>query len=146
MLKLRAWRAHRSCRLWPGIDGLALDSIGGHGGHAQVSRAAAQVGLDQQLAAAAEARAIDLQVLHDPLDVIARLGDRDALDPVDRIDLGIARIAVGGDPLLHAAAAGIVAGEGQDVGAAVIRAAGWTVRPRPSACCRPDRSSSRLPS
>ena len=53
------------------------------------------------------------------IDVIARLGERDALDPVDRIDLRIARIAVGRDPLLHAAAAGIVAGESEDVGAVV---------------------------
>ena len=42
------------------------------------------------------------------------------LDPIDRIDLGIARIAVTLDPFLDAAATGIVAGEGQDVGAAVV--------------------------
>ena len=107
-----------------------------------VRRAAPEVGLDQQLAAAAEAGAVDLQVLHDPLHVIARLGDRDALDPVDRIDLRIARIAIGRDPLPHAAAAGVVAGEGQDVGAA-IAVDQSTTRPRPSACCRPGRLSRR---
>ena len=36
------------------------------------------------------------------------------------VDLGIARIAMLGDPLLHPAAAGIVAGEGENVGAAVF--------------------------
>ena len=79
-----------------------------------------QVGFDLELGPAAEPRAIDLQVLHDPLHVVARLGERDLLDPVDRVDLGIARIAVTLDPFLDAAAAGIVAGEGQDVGAAVV--------------------------
>ena len=44
----------------------------------------------------------------------------DALDPVDRIDARVARVAVCGDPFLHAAAAGVVAGERQNVGAAVI--------------------------
>ena len=62
--------------------------------------AAVQVGLDLQPRAAAEARAIDLQILHDPLHVVARLGERDAFDPVDRVDLGIARIAVTLDPFL----------------------------------------------
>ena len=52
------------------------------------------------LRAAAEAGAIDLQVLHDPLHVVARLRERNALDPVDRVDLGIARIAVALDPFL----------------------------------------------
>ena len=60
--------------------------------------AAAQIGLDLQPRAAAEAGAVDLKVLHDPLHVVARLGERDQLDPVDRVDLGIARIAVALDP------------------------------------------------
>ena len=82
--------------------------------------AAAQVRLDQQLCSAAEAHAIDLEIFQHALDVVARLGKWDALDPVDRVDLGIARIAISGDPFLHAAAPGIVAGEGHDVRAAIV--------------------------
>src|ERR1700674_3308328 len=70
--------------------------------------------------AVAEAHAIYLQVLHDALDVVARLGKRNAFDPVDRIDLGVARIAVLLDPFFEPASAGIVAGENQQVGAGVI--------------------------
>ena len=81
---------------------------------------AVQVGLDLQPRPAAKSRAIDLQILHDPLHVIAGFGKRDQFDPVDRIDLGIARIAVTLDPFFDAAATGIVAGKGQDVGAANI--------------------------
>ena len=43
--------------------------------------------------AALEAHAIDRQILHHALNVVARLRERDALDPVDRIDRGIARVA-----------------------------------------------------
>src|SRR5207249_11224359 len=82
--------------------------------------AAMQVSFDLEPGPAAEPRAIDLQVLHDPLHVIPCLGERDLLDPIDRVDLGIARIAVTLDPFLDAAATGIVAGESQDVGAAVV--------------------------
>ena len=64
--------------------------------------------------------AIDLQILHDTLHVVARLGERDALDPIDRIDFGIARIAVLRHPLPDPAAAGIVAGKRHDVGAGVL--------------------------
>ena len=74
--------------------------------------AAMQVSFDLKLGPAAEPRAIDLQILHDPLHVVPRLGERDLLDPIDRVDLGIARIAVTLDPFLDAAAAGIVAGKG----------------------------------
>jgi hypothetical protein len=83
-------------------------------------RAAAQIRLDEQPRAAAEANAVNLQVFEHALDVVARLGEWNAFDPIDRIDLRIARVAVSGDPFLHAAAAGIVAGEGQDMGAAVV--------------------------
>ena len=82
--------------------------------------AAAQVGFDLQLRAPAKAGAIDLQVLHDALDIVARLGDRDALDPVDRVDLGIARVTMIGHPFLDPAAAGIVSGERHDIGPAVV--------------------------
>src|SRR5207245_2352613 len=81
---------------------------------------AAQVGLDLQPRAAAEAGAVNLKVLHDPLHVVARLGERDQLDPVDRVDLRVARIAVAINPLFHAAAAGVVGGKRHDVGAAII--------------------------
>ena len=54
-----------------------------------------------------EAGAVDLQILHDALDVVARFGKRDALDPVNRVDLGIARIAVLCHPLPDPPAAGI---------------------------------------
>jgi hypothetical protein len=74
---------------------------------------AVQVGLDGR-SAGAEANAIDLQVLHDALDVVARLGKRNALNPIDSIDLGIARIAVLRHPLLDPAAARIIASKSQD--------------------------------
>ena len=51
-----------------------------------------------------EARAVDLQV-----HVVAGLSEWDALDPVDRVDLRVAWIAVLCHPLLDPAAAGIVA-------------------------------------
>src|SRR5216684_9397282 len=54
---------------------------------------------------------INLQILHDPLDVVSRLGKWNAFHPIDRIYLGIAWIAVLFHPLLDAAAAGVVAGE-----------------------------------
>src|SRR3974377_90075 len=74
-----------------------------------ITRATApHVSLDHQLAAAAEARAVDLQVLYNPLHVVARLRDRDALHPVDRIDVGVARIAIGGEPLLNPPAPGLL--------------------------------------
>ena len=42
----------------------------------------------------AKTRPVDLEVLHHPLDVVARLGQRYALDSIHRVNLGIARIAV----------------------------------------------------
>src|SRR3981189_1413946 len=45
--------------------------------------AAMQVGFDLKSAAATEPRAIDLQILHDSLHVVARLGERNLFDPVD---------------------------------------------------------------
>ena len=54
--------------------------------------AAMQVGFDLEPGPAGEPRTIDLQVLHDPLHVVPCLGERDLLDPVDRVDLGIARM------------------------------------------------------
>src|SRR6187401_576249 len=71
--------------------------------------AAVHVGFDQQLGAAAEADAIDLQGFQDARDVIARLRERYALHPVDRVDFRIARVAEARDPLLHPSAAGVIA-------------------------------------
>src|SRR6266404_433173 len=56
-------------------------------------RVAMQVGFDRR-GDVGEALAVDLQVLHDTLDVVARLGERNALNPIDSVDLGIARIPV----------------------------------------------------
>jgi hypothetical protein len=67
-----------------------------------------------------KARAIGLKILHDTLHVVAGLGEGDALNPVDCIDPGFARVAVLCYPLLNPAAPGIVASERQDVGTSVI--------------------------
>src|ERR1700722_3034710 len=65
--------------------------------------AAVQVGLDLEPRPAAETCAIDLQIFHDPLHVIASLGEWNLLDPVDCVDPGIARITVAIDPFFDAA-------------------------------------------
>src|SRR6266567_7852085 len=81
---------------------------------------AMQVGLDQELRAAAETNAVDLEIFQHALDVIARFGERDALDPVDRIDLRIAGIPIFRNPFLYASAASVVAGESENMRAAII--------------------------
>src|ERR1700712_3271511 len=81
---------------------------------------AVEVRLDLQPRAAAEAGAVDLQILHDALHVVAGLGERNQLDPIDSVNAGIAGIAITLDPLFDAAAAGVVGRERHDVGAAVI--------------------------
>jgi hypothetical protein len=58
--------------------------------------------------------------LDNALDVIAGFGKRDAFDPVYRIDLGIAGIAVTLNPFLDPAAAGIVAGKCEHIRAVVV--------------------------
>src|SRR3954468_1067020 len=82
-------------------------------------RPATQIRLDHQARAAPELGAIDLHVLDHALDVVAGLGEGDALDPVDRINVRIPRIAISFDPLLYAAAPRIVGDEREDVGAAI---------------------------
>ena len=67
-----------------------------------------------------ETGAVDADVLADALDVVARLVERDALDPIDRIDFARARVAIGGDPLRDAAAAGVVGGERELQRAALV--------------------------
>ena len=64
-----------------------------------------------------EARAINLDVGQNLADVAARLLDGDALDPVDRVDARLARIAELADPLVRAAWPGIVARDAEHVGA-----------------------------
>ena len=59
---------------------------------------AAQIRLDHQPRADAELGPIDLHVLQHALHVIARLRKRNALDPVDRIDIGVARISAAAPP------------------------------------------------
>src|SRR3979411_1071829 len=82
--------------------------------------AAVQIGLDLQPRSAAESCPIDLQILHDPLHVVAGFGERYQLDPVDRVDLGIARIAVTLDQFFSADEAGVVGRERHNVGAAIV--------------------------
>src|SRR4051812_30732593 len=82
--------------------------------------AASQIRFDGDLGAATEPRAVDLHIFHEALDVVACLGDRDALGPVDRVDIGIARIAVSGEPLPYAPHAGVIASKSQQVRAAVV--------------------------
>jgi hypothetical protein len=50
---------------------------------------------------------------------LPRLGEGDALDPVDRIDLRVARVAELLDPFGDASAAGVVGGEGIKAGAVI---------------------------
>src|SRR5262249_57684705 len=63
--------------------------------------AAAQVGLDQELRAAAEAHTIDLQIFEHALHIVARLRERDALHPIDRIELAVPRTAQALHPVTH---------------------------------------------
>src|SRR6516164_4042368 len=84
------------------------------------AQVAPQVGIGGERRLVAEARAIDLHVLHHALHVVAGFHERDALDPVDGIDLRVARIAEDRHPVLHAPAPGIVARERQDVVAAIV--------------------------
>ena len=78
------------------------------------SRRAVQIRLDGR-DAGPEAGAVDLEVLHYTLNIVACLGERDAFDPVNRIDFGIARIAVLDYPVSDPPRAGVIAGERHDV-------------------------------
>ena len=68
----------------------------------------------------AKAHPVDLQILHDTLNVVAGFSKWNPLDPIDRIDIGITRIAILGNPLLNAPSASVVTGEAHNVGAAVL--------------------------
>jgi hypothetical protein len=61
-----------------------------------------------------------LEILHDTLHVVARFGERDALDPIDGINLGIARIAMLRYQFRDSATPRIVPGERHDVGATIL--------------------------
>ena len=67
-----------------------------------------------------EALTIDAEVLADPFDIVARLVERNALDPVDEIDRSVTRIAVRGDPLRDPTWTGVVCGEGEFARAALV--------------------------
>ena len=64
-------------------------------------------------------RAVKLQRLHDLHHILPRLGEGDALDPVDRVDLRIARVAELLHPVGDPAAAGVIGGERQEIGAVI---------------------------
>src|ERR1700730_7450521 len=70
--------------------------------------------------ASVKTNTINLQILHDALDVVSRFGKRNAFHPIDRIHVGIARIAILFHPLADTASAGIIAGEGHDVAATIL--------------------------
>src|ERR1700730_13385462 len=70
--------------------------------------------------AVAKPPTVDREVLHDSLDIIACLGEGNPLNPIDGVDLGIARITVLCHPLLNPAAARIVSRKGQNEGAAIV--------------------------
>src|SRR6202040_8676 len=78
-----------------------------------------QVGFKRR-GALAKAPAVDLQVLNDALNVVAGLSEGNALNPIDRVDLGIARITVLCHPLINSPAARIITRKGQNEGAAIV--------------------------
>src|SRR5450759_381602 len=107
-LQLARRSVYVAARIWPYVTPTFLRNP------------AMQIELRHHRRAGVETDTIDLQVLHHALDVVACFGERNAFHPIDRIHLGIARIAVLLDPLLDTATAGIVAGEGHDVRAAIL--------------------------
>src|ERR1700722_12087304 len=58
-----------------------------------------------------EALAINAQVFADPFDIVARLIEGNALDPIDEVDRAFAWIAMRRDPLSDSARPGVVRGE-----------------------------------
>src|SRR3990170_121741 len=73
----------------------------------------------ERLLGARQPRAVKLERLHDLHHVLPGLGEGDALDPVDGIDLRIARVAEGLDPFGDTASARIIGGKRQEIGAVV---------------------------
>src|SRR6516164_5945104 len=96
-----------------------LDGRGALLNRGWLCRGAMQVGFKRR-GALAKAPAVDLQVFDDALNVVARLGEGNALNPINCVDLRIARITVLRHPLLNSAAARIVTRKGQNQGAAIV--------------------------
>src|ERR1700727_2242595 len=63
-----------------------------------------------------QARTVDLQILQNALDIIAGFARRNFLDPVDGIDIGVARIADLPHPFAYTMRAGIITGQSEDIG------------------------------
>ena len=83
------------------------------------ARSPSQIGFDQKFRPT-QAQTVDLKVFKHTLNIVAGLGKRNSLDPVDRVDFEVAGVAVLGNPLFNTATSGIIAGESKDVGAAII--------------------------
>ena len=64
----------------------------------------------------AKSAAIHLQVFHYPLDIVSGFPVRDAFDPVDNIDVFVARIAEFSDPAVYRTPPGIIGSDRQNVG------------------------------
>ena len=73
----------------------------------------------QRLFGPRQPRAVKLQRFHDFHHVLPGLGEGDALDPVDGIDLRIARVAEALNPFGNASSARIIGGKRQEIGATV---------------------------
>ena len=63
---------------------------------------------------------IDHRVFEHALDIVARLENRDQLDPADPFDPAIARVAIAAQPAVHIARPGVIGRHRQRVGAVVI--------------------------
>ena len=61
-----------------------------------------------------------MNVFDDALHVITRFRKRNALNPINRVHIGITRVAMQLDPASHAAPAGVIAGERHDPGAGIF--------------------------
>ena len=67
-----------------------------------------------------ETQPVNIEIFDDALNIVARFGEGDALDPIDRIDARLARIAIGVEPFLDVFAAGVIGGEGENIGASML--------------------------
>ena len=59
-------------------------------------------------AAVGKARLVDVEVLHYALDVVAGFSERNAFNPINWVDFGIARISELFNPFLYTTPSGIV--------------------------------------
>ena len=74
----------------------------------------------KRIRSVAEAGTIHLNVRKHLSYIVARFGDRYAFDPVDRIDIRIARVAVFANPLARSSRPRIVPSETEHVGTAEV--------------------------